>query len=245
MSDTDRETDDTGSDGGSLSGPDESIESSTSNIGPDFESEQAQSYGKKIAHTAFLWLRDGSLGLVFVAIVFAVLAATAGVWPPLMVVESGSMSPNLNQGDIVVVSEPDRFSSSAADKHGIVTYDVGKEAGMTSFGNYGSVIVFGGANETVSANQGTIHRSMFTVDEGENWYNRSNPDYLGDAENCNQLRNCPAPNSGYITKGDNNERYDQAIGFSPPVKPGWVAATPEVRVPYVGYIRLISDFLGF
>ena len=53
--------------------------------------------------------------------------------------------------------------------------------------------------------------------------------------------NCPAPHEGYITKGDGNERYDQSQGISGPVKSSWIKGTAEVRIPWIGYIKLIFN----
>ncbi|GKZ13081.1 Signal peptidase I-like protein [Haladaptatus sp. T7] len=47
--------------------------------------------------------------------------------------------------------------------------------------------------------------------------------YVGGADDCEELPNCPAPHAGFITKGDHNGEYDQVyrgIGgpMSAPVK---------------------------
>ena len=44
-----------------------------------------------------------------VALVGALLFAATGIWPPMVAVESGSMEPTLERGDLVVVSEPPRY----------------------------------------------------------------------------------------------------------------------------------------
>lgn len=68
----------------------------------------------------------------------------------------------------------------------------------------------------------TAHRAQFHVSEGENWYDRANPRYVGDASSCAELRNCPAPHAGWVTRGDANPQYDQAAGRTPPVQREWV-----------------------
>ena len=80
---------------------------------------------------------------------------------------------------------------------------------------------------------------MLHVEEGENWYDRADDRFHG-AENCEQLRNCPAPHDGYITHGDNNPRYDQASGLAEPVRAEWVTGVARLRVPYLGYVRLLA-----
>jgi signal peptidase len=82
-----------------------------------------------------------------------------------------------------------------------------------------------------------IHRAHLWVEDGENWYDRANPDYHG-AASCAELLNCPAPHAGFITKGDNNAGYDQVIGITSPVRASWVVGVAHVRVPLLGHIRL-------
>lgn len=86
-----------------------------------------------------------------------------------------------------------------------------------------------------------IHRARFWVDNEENWYDRADESIVA-ADSCSELRNCPAPHAGFITKGDNNRSnnyYDQSAGLSEPVKPGWVRGTAEYRVPFAGWVRLV------
>ena len=83
-----------------------------------------------------------------------------------------------------------------------------------------------------------IHRAMFWVEEGENWYGKADRQAIGGASGCADLTNCPAPHAGFVTKGDANSVYDQAQGLSGPVRPSWVVGTAELRVPVLGCIRL-------
>jgi len=114
------------------------------------------------------------------------------------------------------------------------------EVDHAEFNRPGDVIVYNrdGSNRYTPV----IHRAMLWVEDGENWYDRADPDAVGSADNCAALRNCPAPHAGFITKGDNdrtNARYDQVSGLSAPVKPGWVIGRAEIRIPYLGEIRLL------
>lgn len=183
-----------------------------------------------------LWIRDGGVGVALVLLGLLLLTAAAGVWPPMTVVESGSMEPNINQGDMTIVSSPDRFVNQYADEHGVVTRESAVEVGAQNLGGYGSVIVF---RDPSIGGPDTIHRAMFYVEQGENWFDRGNESFLHGAMSCSELRNCPAPNAGYITKGDNNPYYDQAIGLSRPVAVEWVDSVARVEIPYLGWIRLI------
>ncbi|WP_155120657.1 S26 family signal peptidase [Haloprofundus marisrubri] len=171
------------------------------------------------------------------AIVLAIgllLFGVAGVWPPMVAVESGSMEPHMERGDLIFITEPGRFAPDAGDDSGVVTYAEGQEADYRSLGSYGSVVVYDNPN---SAGPPIIHRAMFRVEAGENWYEKANPDYMS-ADNCEELEFCPAPYDAYITKGDNNPTYDQTSTISAPVREQWVTGVARVRIPYLGWIRL-------
>jgi signal peptidase len=188
---------------------------------------------------AVMFLREAASSALTVAMVGMLLFAVSGVWPPLVAVESGSMQPNMQKGDLVFVIDEDRFSPAYAHGDtGIVPAHVADDEGFRKFGGYGDVVVYepGGNGQTTPV----IHRVHFWVNEGENWYDEANPAFV-DADSCDGLRNCPAPHAGFITKGDNqvtNNYYDQARGISPPVKPAWIRGTAEYRIPYLGWVRL-------
>ena len=149
------------------------------------------------------------------------------------------MEPHVQEGDLVFVMEEERFPGAGAHGvSGIVTAHAGQETDYRMFEGYGDVIVYqpyGSTEETP-----IIHRAMFWVEEGENWYEKANTEFVSSADSCEEMTNCPAPNAGFITKGDANGRYDQVMDISSPVKPGWVMGTAEVRVPVLGEIRLLT-----
>jgi signal peptidase len=152
-------------------------------------------------------------------------------------VTSGSMDPSVSQGDAVVIVSNEKYQPAPADDNGVVTWEAGKEADYRMFGDYGSVIVFvSSANDS----QATVHRAMLYVEEGENWYDRANKSYLDGAESCDEIRNCPAPHAGYITKGDANPSYDQAVGMSPPIQDSWVVGRAKANIPGIGWVRIIT-----
>jgi signal peptidase len=153
----------------------------------------------------------------------------------MVAVESGSMEPHMHKGDLVFITETDRFAPDAAHGDtGIVPRDVARETEYWKFGGYGSVIVY---DDPTDAGPPVIHRAHFWVEEGENWYDRADPDHVNAAD-CGEMRNCPAPHAGFVTKGDANGGYDQVNGISEPVKPGWIVGTARVRIPYLGWVRL-------
>ncbi|TKX79300.1 S26 family signal peptidase [Halorubrum sp. SD626R] len=186
---------------------------------------------------ALMWIREILSSVAIVLAVGLLLFGVSGVWPPMVAVESGSMEPNMEVGDLVFVTEPGRLAPDAADDEtGVVTHDVGERVDYRTFGSYGSVVIYQPPGRTASP---IIHRAMFHVEEGENWYDRADSAYHS-AESCSDLRNCPAPHGGYITLGDNNGVYDQARGIAEPVKRDWVTGVARVRVPYLGYVRLVA-----
>ncbi|WP_369685613.1 S26 family signal peptidase [Salinibaculum rarum] len=197
-----------------------------------------------------LFAYDLVSSVVAVMVIGAYLFAVSGVWPPLVAVESESMVPNMEVNDLVFVMDEERFpGENAHAETGVVTAQ--GDTDYRKFGQQGDVIVF--APDGNSDRTPIIHRAMFWVEEGENWYDRADPDYVGGADACEAdrdpssdtgLRNCPAPHDGFITKGDNNGLYDQAGrggAQTGPVKPAWVVGTAEVRIPGLGWVRLATQ----
>jgi len=177
---------------------------------------------KKFNESENFWvglLRD----LIFVISVVAIFASVSqialGLWAPMVAVESGSMIPHIQVGDIIFVESVERTK--------VITYEEGKENGYTSFSSYGDVILYRPyGREGVTP---IIHRAMYYIEKGE-------PMWDGGP---------PAPHSGYITKGDNaqtNPAYDQqgSISYNQPVKKEWVIGVARFyRVPVLGYVSLI------
>lgn len=186
---------------------------------------------------AYAWTRDILLAVFLTAALSVSLVAAVGVWPPLAAVTSGSMEPALEPGDVVILMEPTRLPPEAADEHGIVTRRQAVSSDHSSLGKPGTVMVFRSYDEDP---QGTVHRAMFYVEEGENWYPRADEQYVHGAESCSALRNCPAPHAGYITKGDANPAYDQALGMAPPVQEKWIVGSVRGSIPDLGWLRIVA-----
>ena len=184
-----------------------------------------------------MWIREMLFSVAIVLVIGLILFGVSGVWPPMVAVESGSMEPNMEVGDLVFVTEPGRLAPDTADNDvGVVTHEIGETTDYRTFGSYGSVVIYRPPGRTASP---IIHRAMFHVEEGENWYDRADDRYHSAAD-CGELDHCPAPHDGFITLGDDNSAYDQANGLAAPVKAEWVTGVARVRVPYLGYVRLIA-----
>jgi len=147
--------------------------------------------------------------IIFVAVVVAIVSIISqlalGLWTPMVAVESGSMVPNLNIGDIIIVQSAARTT--------VIPWDVAEQTGYKAFNNPGDVILYrpygkqslnllDQAEMLIGISPGNdkatpvIHRALRYVEKGE-------PMWTGGPA---------APFSGYITKGDHNEVIDQEAG---------------------------------
>ncbi|MDW5551437.1 MULTISPECIES: signal peptidase I [Methanosarcina] len=176
---------------------------------------------KSVQEQENTWVSLGKdlLSVVAVVIIFMVISKLAfGLWTPMVAVESGSMEPHMQIGDIIFIK--------SIDKTNITTNEEGKNTDYKSFENYGNVILYRPYGEEGATP--IIHRAMYRVEAGEPMW-KDGP---------------PAPYSGYITKGDNvitNSHYDQEgqISYNMPVKDEWIIGTAQYRIPYLGYVRLL------
>ena len=147
--------------------------------------------------------------IIFVVVVVGVISIVSqlalGLWTPMVAVESGSMVPNLNIGDIIVVQ--------GASRTEVIPWEDAEKSGYEAFNKPGDVILFRPyGKESLNLldqlkmlvglppgnDKGTpiIHRALRFVEKGE-------PMWDGGPA---------APFSGYITKGDHNEVIDQEAG---------------------------------
>jgi signal peptidase len=167
--------------------------------------------------------------LAAVLLVALVVAAVAGAWPPFVAVESGSMEPEVERGDLVVVTSTDRFPWGGLA-------GAAEPGAPTTFGSAGDVVVFDPPND---AQRPIMHRIAFRVSAGEDWTERADPALVeGD---CLTITACPAPYDGYVTYGDANGEYDQSAGIAPVVREEWITAKALVSVPNLGWFRVGVD----
>ncbi len=177
---------------------------------------------KKFYRSDNFWagmLRDVLFVIAVVAVFASVSRVALGLWTPMVAVESGSMIPHIQIGDIILVEGVDRTD--------IVTYLDGKQSNYTSFDEYGDVILYRPYGRDGATP--IIHRAMYYVKKGESMWNGGPP----------------APHDGYITKGDNsktNPLYDQqgSISYMQPIKKEWIIGVARFyRVPVLGCVSLV------
>jgi len=111
---------------------------------------------KKFYHSDSFWaglFRDVLFVVAVVAIFSSVSHVALGLWTPMVAVESESMIPHIQIGDIILVESVDRKE--------IITYMEGKQLNYTSFDNFGDVILY----KTYGREEVTpvIHRAMYFV----------------------------------------------------------------------------------
>lgn len=173
--------------------------------------------------------------LVTVGIIVAILYLVCGTWPAIVTIESESMVPHMNVGDLVLVMAGDRLAPLQSMAEGEVS-------GYEKFGMHGDVIIYRPNGNTDL--HPIIHRAMYWVEAGPTpiTYNE-----IDKTSGRIETKTYIAPHAGYITKGDNNPVIDQT-GFgdnyrglgSPlqPVKKEWIVGKAVYSVPYVGYLPL-------
>ena len=120
-------------------------------------------------HWAASLARDILWVVGVVACIALALYLICGTWPAVVTVESGSMEPHMNIGDLVVVVAPDRFGP-------LETWDAAHTTGYQKFGDYGDVIIYRPNGQTdfwaqigllpLSSQHPIIHRAMTWVDAG-------------------------------------------------------------------------------
>jgi len=165
--------------------------------------------------------------LVTVGVIVAILLIACGTWPAIVTIESESMVPHMNVGDLVLVVASDRYGA-------LQSMEEGNVSGYEKFGMPGDVIIYKPNGNTVL--HPIIHRAIRWVEAGEQI-----PVSVGTKTGV-----YTAPNAGYITKGDNNPVFDQ-IGWSnyrgtgepiDPVKKEWIIGKAMYSIPIIGYLPL-------
>lgn len=164
----------------------------------------------------------GVVGLIALA-----LFLVSGTWPAVVAIESGSMVPNMNVGDLVLVVSADRYGNLTTSEEGAQTGYGRFNTHPSSAGDpvYGDVIVYkpNGATNI----HPIIHRAL---------------EYVNESEAATRFG---ADHAGYITKGDHNTIQDQdplaqyqGFGHIQPVKDEWIIGKAFFVIPFVGHLPL-------
>ncbi len=121
-------------------------------------------------HWAVSLARDLLWVIAVVGGIALALYLICGTWPAIVTIESESMVPHMNVGDLVVVVEKDRFGE-------LMTWNESRSTGYQKFGDYGDVIIYrpNGVKDfwssvgllPLSVQHPIIHRAMTWVDAGE------------------------------------------------------------------------------
>lgn len=175
-------------------------------------------------HWAVSLARDLLWIVTVVGGVALALFLICGTWPAVVTIESQSMEPHMNVGDLVVVVQKDRYGP-------FETWESGKQSGKIKFEEYGDVIIY--KPNGLSTVHPIIHRAIQYVDN----------EPVTEIKGMQLLKNYTPPHEGYITWGDNNQRPDQGlsypgIGIIEPVKEDWVIGKALFSIPLVGYLPL-------
>ena len=159
------------------------------------------------------------LFILGILVMFGIFYIVFGTFMPMSVAISESMSPHIEKGDLLFFTDISRIDN-------IKTYNGETDKnGYKSFENYGDVIIY---KQFGKGGIPIIHRAMYYVSQGQEMWPGG----------------VKAPTDGYITKGDNqitNSMYDQQLSTSlnQPVKKEWIIGVPKIRIPYIGYIRML------
>lgn len=180
-------------------------------------------------------VREIASVLVTVGIIVAILFLVCGTWPAIVTIESESMVPHMNVGDLVLVMAGDRLAP-------LQTMVEGQTSGYQKFSMPGDVIIYHPNGNTDL--HPIIHRALYWTEAGP-----TNITYqeMNKATGKIETKQYVAPHAGYITKGDNNPVIDQT-GFGDnyrgtgsaiqPVKKEWIVGKAVYAVPLIGYLPL-------
>lgn len=198
-------------------------------------------------HWAVSLARDLIWVVAVVGCIALALFLICGTWPAVVTIESESMVPNMNVGDLVVVVQKDRFGD-------LQTWDDGKKSGYKKFGDYGDVIIYRpngltdmwasiGLLPLSKAQHPIIHRAMTWTEAGQ-----SVPTYL----NIYRGKVTPADYLPLTAGGENVNGYQilstgagtSATNFTPGTK-DLIMKTPQGNyvlpadavIPNSGYVK--------
>ena len=203
--------------------------------------------------------------VIAVAVIVSGLFIYSGMNRPLTVVESNSMQHSDDTSYLGIIDTGDMAVMVSPDKKSVTTFVEGHGNGYSKFGAYGDVIIY--YRQTANP---VIHRVIIWLDfvDGK-WSAPSLKDYPADLwENEGTwddltgtlvLKNLPYKDSvkdisidlnrlalidgccsGYLTKGDKNDYFDQNSSIHTlPVQKSELKAIAGLEIPWLGCIKLL------
>lgn len=203
-------------------------------------------------------VKDVLTAVIVILIIVAGMFAYTGVWPPMVVIESGSMMHDDSPYGKIGTIDPGDFTfvKKINSRNDIVTYYQGEKTGYKTYSDYGDVIVYvkNGAGGTP-----VIHRAMCWVEVNitgnGTFYDIPELNYYHlsaiTITKLNLHNYDPKVNhSGFLTKGDANNGCDQdsSAGIEDElgrkvetVKLEWIVGKAEGEIPWFGGIKLSVD----
>lgn len=203
-------------------------------------------------------VRDVVVALLAVFVILMILWGYTGQWfaAPMVAIESGSMEhPNspfgrlgtIDAGDMVLVQRVSKLEDVIP--HGGPIMGAEAENGWQTYGDYGDVIIYKPRGRTDVSQ--IIHRAMCwvevtTADGTKSYtivdYGIYNATSLTIPQFGLYNRDPGWTNSGFLTKGDNNEIIDQITDICPePVKLEWISGKARLEIPWLGTINLFFE----
>ena len=211
--------------------------------------------------------REASLAIGLVILLLGSMTIATGTYPPMVVVESGSMMHDPEQGSVGAIDPGDLVLVMSPERHQIITFAEateigGKHEGYETHGMPGDVIIFrknGGSDTPV------IHRAILKAVENPNggWDVPGTDivaaesitlelDYDCYHGNSNlKISNWIPQHEGYITTGDNRWsngcQYDQQSltdengQLVTAIKDEWIIGVASLEIPWVGAVKLYAS----
>jgi len=193
-------------------------------------------------------VKDIFIAGFIVGIILIAMYLYTQVWPPLVVIESNSMThENAGFGKIGTIDAGDFVLVKKIHNRAKIITCLGAH-NYNTYGAPGDVVVYypyGNIDQTP-----VIHRVMFWVEVNE--YNNI-PYYTIPELNIVNVTSITLPtyglhnyepaNSGFITQGDNNRFVDQAGKdiCTEPIKFSWIIGVARYEIPWFGLVKLLID----
>ena len=214
-------------------------------------------------------IRDIIVALFVVLLVLCLLWSYTGQWfaAPIVAIESGSMEHpenapfgrlgTIDAGDMVLVQKV--YSKNDIAVHGGEFGGAQSVDGWHSYGDYGDVIIYypdGDKTKTPIIHRAmcwvevdiTNNQRLYTIEE----FGIYNQSYIGPIKELGLDRSVTPDwdNSGYLTKGDNNDIFDNLpnngiLESNQPIKVEWISGKARLEIPWFGTINLLfSDIIN-